>query len=213
MSDGTDLPGTAWAGHAAMQHTPRAAQQQRDTVQEIQAALASRVRHVVRDPSLTCAAVLIPLFNRGGEWCVLVTQRTHTVEHHKGQISFPGGACEPTDASLEETALRETHEEIGVPPHEVKILGALDDFPTISSFVVTPFVGLIPQRFAYRLNKAEVEAVIEVPLSFLREADNLRVDQLEYQGELHDVLFWDYGPHVIWGVTAQIMKSFIDLLA
>jgi uncharacterized Rmd1/YagE family protein len=63
------------------------------------------------------------------------------------------------------------------------------------------------------LNKAEVEAVIEVPLSFLREADNLRVDQLEYQGELHDVLFWDYGPHVIWGVTAQIMKSFIDLLA
>jgi 8-oxo-dGTP pyrophosphatase MutT (NUDIX family) len=153
------------------------------------------------------------LFNRGGEWCVLVTQRTQRVEHHKGQISFPGGACEPRDGSLEETALRETYEEIGVPPHEVEILGALDDFATISSFVVTPFVGLIPQRLAYRLNKAEVEAVIEVPLSFLREPDNLRVEQLEYQGELHDVLFWDYGPHVVWGATAHIMKSFIDLLA
>jgi hypothetical protein len=71
----------------------------------------------------------------------------------------------------------------------------------------------MPQRFPYRLNKAEVEAVIEVPLSFLREPDNLRVEQLEYQGELHEVLFWDYGPHVIWGATARIMKSLIDLLA
>jgi 8-oxo-dGTP pyrophosphatase MutT (NUDIX family) len=168
---------------------------------------------VVLDPLLTCAAVLIPLFSREGEWWVLVTQRTHTVGHHKGQISFPGGACEPADASLEETALRETYEEIGVPPREVEILGALDDFPTISNFVVTPFVGLIPRHFPYRLNEAEVEGVIEVPLSFLREPDNLRVEQLEYQGELHDVLFWDYGPHVIWGATAHIMKGFVDLLA
>jgi len=167
----------------------------------------------VHDPSPTCAAVLIPLFNRQGEWCVLVTQRTQTVEHHKGQISFPGGACDPVDASLEETALRETYEEIGVPPHEVEILGALDDFLTVSNFVVTPFVGLIPQRFPYRLNEAEVEAVIEVPFSFLREPGNLRVEQLEYQGELHDVLFWDFGPHVIWGATARVLKSFIDLLA
>ena len=196
-----------------MQLAPWTAERQRDTVEEIRAALASRVRHVVLDPSLTCAAVLIPLFSRDGEWCVLVTQRTHTVGHHKGQISFPGGACEPVDVSLEQTALRETHEEIGVPPHEIEILGALDDLPTISSFVVTPFVGLMPQRFPYRLNKAEVEAVIEVPLSFLREPDNLRVEQLEYQGELHEVLFWDYGPHVIWGATARIMKSLIDLLA
>ena len=195
-----------------MQYAPRAAQLHRNIVEEIETTLASRVRHVVIEPSLTCAAVLIPLFSREGEWCVLVTQRTHTVGHHKGQISFPGGACEPTDASLEETALRETYEEIGVPRHEVEILGALDDFPTISSFVVTPFVGLIPQRFPYHLNKAEVEGVIEVPLSFLREPDNLRVEQLEYEGELHDVLFWDYGPHVIWGATAHIMKGLIDLL-
>ena len=213
MSDGADLPSTARAGHKGMQHAPRAAQPQRDTVQAIQAALASRARHVVGDPSLTCAAVLIPLVSREGEWCVLVTQRTHTVEHHKGQISFPGGACDPTDVSLEETALRETYEEIGVPPHEVEILGSLDDLPTVSSFVVTPFVGLIAHRFPYRLNKAEVEAVIEVPLSFLREPDNLRVEQLEYEGQLHEVLFWDYGQHVIWGATARIMKSFIDLLA
>ena len=180
---------------------------------KIQAALANRVRHTVNDPALTCAAVLIPLLFRDGEWWVLVTQRTRHVEHHKGQISFPGGACDPEDASLEATALREAYEEIGIPPETVEILGALDDLPTITDFVVTPVVGVIPHSFPYRLNQCEVAAVVEVPLSFLRKPGNVRVEQREYKGQIHDVLFWDYGSHAIWGATARILKSFLDLLS
>ena len=181
--------------------------------QELQAALSGRERHTVNDPSLTCAAVLVPLLVRNGEWCVLVTKRTQHVEHHKGQMSFPGGACDVADANLEATALRETYEEIGIPPEAVEILGLLDDLPTISHFVITPFVGVVPYPFPYRLNQAEVDEVLAVPIPFLRDPSNLRVEQLEYLGEHHEVLFWDYGPHVIWGATARIVKGLIDLLA
>jgi 8-oxo-dGTP pyrophosphatase MutT (NUDIX family) len=132
------------------------------------------------------------------------------VEHHKGQISFPGGACDVSDADLRATALRETFEEIGVPSESVEILGQLDDFPTVSHFVVTPFVGVIPHPFAYRLNRTEVEAVIEVPLSFLRDPTHLRVEQREHEGSVHEVLFWDYGTYVIWGATARILKTLLD---
>jgi 8-oxo-dGTP pyrophosphatase MutT (NUDIX family) len=178
----------------------------------VQARLASRVRHTENDPNLICAAVLIPLLYRDGEWHVLVTQRTEQVEHHKGQISFPGGARDIEDAGLGATALRETFEEIGVPPERVEILGQLDDLPTISHFIVTPFVGVIPHPFAYRLNRSEVEAVVEVPLSFLRDATHLRVEQREHEGRLHEVLFWEYGPYVIWGATARILKTLLDLI-
>lgn len=181
--------------------------------QHVRTILADRQRRAMDDPSLICAAVLIPLLFKQGEWHVLVTQRTETVEHHKGQISFPGGACDPGDADLQETALRETLEEVGIPPEDVEVLGALDDFPTITSFVVTPFVGVIPYPSAFHLNRYEVEAVIEVPLSFLHDPGNLRVEQWEHQGHLHDVLFWDYGPYTIWGATARMLKNLLDLIS
>ncbi len=178
----------------------------------LQAILAGRVRLTVTDPSLTCAAVLIPLLFRDGEWWVLVTQRTHHVEHHKGQISFPGGACDPEDADLEATALREASEEIGLPPHAVHVIGMLDDLPTITNFLVTPFVGILSYPFPYRLNPSEVAAVVEVPISFLRAPGSLRVEQREYEGRLHEVLFWEYGAHIIWGATARMLKNLLDLL-
>jgi len=178
----------------------------------VQGRLASRVRHSEHDPNLICAAVLLPLLCKDGEWHVLVTQRTEQVEHHKGQVSFPGGACDVEDADLRSTALRETFEEIGVPPDSVEILGQLDDFPTISHFIVTPFVGVIPHPFAYRLNRREVEAIVEVPLSFLRDPAHLRTEQREHEGHLYDLLFWDYGSYTIWGATARILKTLLDLI-
>lgn len=179
---------------------------------QLQAILAQRAGLRLHDPTLIPAAVLIPLLIKNREWHVLVTQRTLNVEHHKGQISFPGGAREPEDADLQATALRETFEEIGIPPEEVEVLGALDDFQTISRFAVTPFVGVIPYPFPYCMNSHEVEAVVEVPLSFLFEPTHLRVEFLERDGTLHEVLFWQYGPYTIWGATARILKSLIDLL-
>jgi 8-oxo-dGTP pyrophosphatase MutT (NUDIX family) len=185
--------------------------------EQVRRTLAGRERGRLDDPALICAAVLVPLLCKEGEWHVLVTQRTQTVEHHKGQMSFPGGTCDFGDADLRATALREAEEEIGVPPEAVEVLGALDDFQTITSFVVTPFVGVIPHPFAYRLNSHEVEAVVEVPLSFLRDAEHLRVERLEHEGRVFEVLFWDYSldlhtTYTIWGATARILKGFLDLI-
>lgn len=174
--------------------------------------LAGRERKVVDLAGLRCAGVLIPLLFQDGEWHVVVTQRTQQVEHHKGQVSFPGGACDEGDADLMATALRETYEEIGVPPSSVEVLGALDDFPTISYFNITPFVGVIPSRFPYRPSPGEVESVVEVPLSFLRVPETLRVVPMERLGMVIDVLFWDYGPYTIWGATARMLKNFLELI-
>jgi 8-oxo-dGTP pyrophosphatase MutT (NUDIX family) len=179
---------------------------------QIQTILKRRRRRRVDDPLLICAAVLVPLLLKEREWHVLVTQRTQTVEHHPGQISFPGGACEPEDRSLQETALRETCEEIGIPPGAVEVLGALDDLHTVTRFVVTPFVGVIPHPLVYKPNPHEVEDVVEVPLSFLRNPAHLRIEQREYEGQVHDVYRWDYGAYTIWGATAQILKGFLDLI-
>jgi 8-oxo-dGTP pyrophosphatase MutT (NUDIX family) len=180
--------------------------------EQLRAALQARARHIADTPALRCAAVLVPLLCKDGEWHVLVTQRTHNVEHHKGQISFPGGACDREDADLQATALRETYEEIGIPPHAVEIVGALDDLPTISSFVITPFVGMVPHPFPYRREECEVDAVVEVPLSFLRDTAHLRVETLEHEGRPHEVLFWQFGPYTIWGATARILKNLLDLI-
>jgi 8-oxo-dGTP pyrophosphatase MutT (NUDIX family) len=180
--------------------------------QRVKRILDGRTRQSLEEPALKCAAVLIPLLYKKGEWHVLVTQRTQTVAHHKGQISFPGGACEPGDGDLMTTALRETHEEIGVAPNQVEVLGALDDFGTVTSFIVTPFVGVIPSPFEYRLNKDEVEATIEVPLSFFENPEHLRVEPREHQGRIYDVLYWDYGPYTIWGATASMLRRFLDLV-
>lgn len=183
----------------------------------VQAILAGRERVRISDPRLRCAAVLLPLLWKGGQWHVAVTQRTDTVEHHRGQISFPGGACEAQDDGLLDTALRETSEEIGVPPEAVEVLGTLDDFPTITHFVVTPFVGVIPHPFAYRVNEAEVEAVVEVPIAFLLDPAHVRVEEREHEGQLYEVLFWDYREGMrtftIWGATARTLRNFLDLIA
>jgi 8-oxo-dGTP pyrophosphatase MutT (NUDIX family) len=151
--------------------------------------LSGRPRGTTEQSGLACAAVLVPLRVRDGEWHVVVTQRTETVNHHKGQISFPGGSCEPTDAHRLATALRETNEEIGVPGSEIEVVGALRDVTTITGFVVTPFVGIIHSNADYTPNAAEVSEVIEVPLSFLSEPSNLRTEQLEHDGIVHQVLF------------------------
>lgn len=174
--------------------------------------LIGRVRRREDDPALTCAAVLVPMLFRDGEWHVVVTQRTQHVEHHKGQISFPGGACEDQDVDLEATALRETFEEIGIPPDSVEILGVLDDFRTITSFVVTPFVAVVPASLDYRVEACEVESVLEVPLSFLLDPKSSRVEPREHEGRLYQVLFWDLGSYTIWGATAQILKGLLDLI-
>ena len=121
---------------------------------------------------LVCAAVLIPLIVIKEEWHVVYTRRTEAVEHHKGQVSFPGGGCEVGESTPEQTALREAEEEIGLKPGDVQLLGKLNEVLTITRYRVTPVVGVIPWPFEIRTEPAEVERVFTLPLAWLADTVN-----------------------------------------
>lgn len=168
---------------------------------------------VFTDAPLAPAAVLVPLYKRGGAYYILFTRRTERVEHHKGQISFPGGARHEEDRDLRDTALRETFEEIGVKPEDVEILGELDRMGTVTSnFLITPFVGIIPYPYTFTVSEDEIEELVEVPISALLAQENYREESHEYEGRTYVGSFFDYEGKVIWGATAKILKQFLDLV-
>lgn len=182
-----------------------------DLANLIRRRLAGRSRRSIDDRSLRRAAVLMPLFEDRGEPQVLFTRRTETLEHHKGQISFPGGATDASDTSPVATALRETEEELGIPGDRIEILGLLDDLQaTVSGFLITPSVGIIPHPVPLRISRAEIADVLTVPLRVFRDPSALRVEQRERGGKRAEVFVYTYGPHEIWGVTARIMKNLVD---
>ncbi len=158
------------------------------------------------------SAVLIPFFNKEHEAHILFTVRTDDVEHHKGQISFPGGAKEEQDNSLLETALRECHEEIGISPEEMNILGQLDDFPTVTDFLVTPFVSTLPYPYPFKINNKEVAEILEVPLELFLNNTHFEVKEWKHEDKIYPVYFYYFNRHVIWGATAFILNRFIDLI-
>jgi len=161
------------------------------------------------------AAVLLLIYEVHSEPHILFTLRTHLVETHKGQISFPGGAADPEDDDLRLTALRETYEELGVRPEHVEVVGQLDDSPSISGFMVTPYVGFIRGPVPYRFlpNRHEVAELIEVPLTHLMDRANVTEEVRQIDGR--DLVMYSYlfKGHVIWGLTARILRQFLDLLA
>ena len=178
----------------------------------IETALASRPRRIVEGEGLIPAAVLLLLIDRVGPH-VVFTKRTERVAHHKGQFSFPGGIVETWDGSRLETALREAHEEIGLPPEAVEVIGTLDDTETrATSFVITPFVGLIREAVRYVPDGKEIERVLEVPLAALLDPENFREEMWEHDGRRQPVYFYQYEGETIWGATARILKQFLDLV-
>jgi 8-oxo-dGTP pyrophosphatase MutT (NUDIX family) len=160
------------------------------------------------------AAVLVPLFQQDGEWNLLYMRRTETVYHHKGQVSFPGGAVEPVDRSLEETALRESQEEIGLQPDDVRILGRLPDYHTISDYLITPVVATILRPFEIRPSPAEVERVFAIPLRWLCNSANHEERPLTRpDGRIEDVIYYQlYTGELLWGITARITITFLQIL-
>ena len=183
-----------------------------DMEKKIKKILACRGKTCIQDDRLTRAAVLIPLFKKRGEYHLLFTRRTDQVEHHKGQISFPGGRKDEADEDLLTTALREAEEEMGIHKKDVRILGELDDICTVTKFCVSPFVGLIPYPYSFKVNPREIEEVIEVPLSVFLEKSNFRKEFRELQGKMWPVYFYRHDHHTIWGATASIVKQLLDLL-
>jgi len=150
------------------------------------------------------AAVLAPLFWRGDEPWAYLTMRPMTLRKHPGQISFPGGSRDLGDLTPLHTALRETHEELGIGPDQVDVLGLLGSMPTVTSFWVTPFVGVVPASLTLTPNPFEIEAVLEAPLFRLR-----REQRVIFEAP-RDVFVWDEGAHVVWGATGRMLDQLLQ---
>jgi 8-oxo-dGTP pyrophosphatase MutT (NUDIX family) len=160
------------------------------------------------------AAVLVPLYRHDGAWNVLFTLRTHTVETHKGQVSFPGGRVDPEDTSRVETALREAEEEIGLKRADVLVLGQLDELLTVTQYRITPIVGVFPWPYEFVISTAELSEAFGVPLSWLADKANLEVQLREpiAGGPKVPVYYLHYGANTIWGATARILINLLDVL-
>ncbi len=160
---------------------------------------------------LKCAAVLVPMLWFDTEWHLLYTRRTDRVESHKGQVSFPGGACDDGEATPFETALREAEEEIGVLPAHVRILGRLTNLLTISNYRVTPVVGVIPWPYVFQVANTEVARVFTIPLGWLADASNRW--QFGIPGTKRTVVcYHPYDGELLWGATARITVDFLKAL-
>ena len=162
--------------------------------------------------NLVAAAVLIPIIHREHSLSVLLTERSPDLKHHAGQVSFPGGRMDPGDSDVRATALRETHEEVGIAPSEVEIVGYLDPNPTVTGYAVTPVVGLIELQNELVIDPLEVKSAIEVPLPFLLDEDNQESSEREFAGVTVPIAEFNYGEYRIWGATASMLIEFRRIL-
>lgn len=154
---------------------------------------------------MRAAAVLVPVIEQAGGATILLTQRTETLRHHKGQISFPGGGRDEGDASFAAAALREAHEEVGLDPASVTVLGYLDDYPVLSGYRITPVVGLVGKPFIPVVQAEEVAEVFELPLQLVLAEGSFERKILSREGFNVPFFELNYGKYRIWGATAGIL--------
>jgi 8-oxo-dGTP pyrophosphatase MutT (NUDIX family) len=160
---------------------------------------------------LKCAAVLVPLTFYQNEWHILYTRRTDRVESHKGQVSFPGGACDEGETTPEQTALREADEEIGLNPADVDVLGGLSRLITISSFRVSPVVGIIPFPYAFKVASVEVARVFTIPLMWLANHNNYWEFTMR-DSDRSLIAYHPYDGELLWGATARMTVNFLKTI-
>ena len=154
------------------------------------------------------AGVIVPVVVNAGSPVkseVLFTLRTQTVKDHKGQVSFPGGAFEPEDANILETALRETLEETGIEPQSIEIAGALHTYDTITNFRIYPFVGLLSRRPELKINEVEIEKAFYVPMDFLCHESNIGEYEIIWEGSALRAPAYRWDDMVIWGATFNML--------
>jgi 8-oxo-dGTP pyrophosphatase MutT (NUDIX family) len=172
---------------------------------------------VGRERAATVAAVLVPIVAHASGLTVLFTQRTVHLKAHSGQVSFPGGRAEPADRSPEDTALRESEEEIGIARSRVEVIARLPEYFTRTGFRVTPVVGLIEPPLVLAPDPGEVEAVFEVPLAFLLDPRNHQRRTREFQGQSVGYYAMTYRSdeeeRTIWGATAGMLVNLCRALA
>lgn len=158
------------------------------------------------------AAVLVPLVERPEGFTVILTQRTADLPSHAGQVAFPGGRTQAEDADAIATALRETEEEIGLPPRQVEVLGDLDLYITGTGFAVTPIVGVIEPPIELRPDPREVADIFEVPLAFFMDPANHELRSAVWQGRERRFYVMPYENRYIWGATAGMLKNLQTVL-
>ena len=182
------------------------------TSSAIRRVLSETPSKSIDDPSLVPAAVLLLLYPKEGDYCVLLNKRTQLVEHHKGEISFPGGRKDDEDATLVDTALRETHEEMGIAPGDVDVLGQVDDMPTNTNYLMSTFVGTIPYPYDFAPSKIEVAEILEAPISVLTDPRWFKFEVRLIQGQPLESPEFNYQGHRIWGATGRVLHNFLRVL-
>ncbi len=151
------------------------------------------------------SAVMCLFFEKNNKTFVLLTKRSEHLDHHAGEISFPGGSVEKVDKDSLNTALRETFEEVGILQNDIKVIGRLDDYITGTGFHIKTFVGILKSLQNLSINKSEVSEVIFLPIDILADNSNLIWTSKTFEGGLYK--FWkiNYLEHNIWGATAAIL--------
>jgi len=163
---------------------------------------------VPRPEKFRPASVLVPLVARDPGVTVLLTQRTEEMPSHPGQVAFPGGRPQASDADAADTALREAEEEIGLARHFVRVIGSFDHYRTGTGFEITPVVGIVTPGFTTRADPREVADVFEVPLDHFLDERNHRIDSRTVaEGRQRRYYAMPYGERYIWGATAGMLKN------
>ncbi len=158
------------------------------------------------------AAVLVPIVDSTGGPELLLTKRRADLPDHPGQIAFPGGRADTTDADLKATALREAYEEVGLGPDGLQVIGYLPAQAVVTGYAVAPVVACVGARPALVLSPVEVDSVFFVPLEFLLDPANCRVNRRQLGDESFDMPEYHYGDHRIWGATAEIIASLLNII-
>lgn len=180
-------------------------------LERLRRILDARPAIEIRAPQHRRACVLIPLIRTAAGWSILFTVRSENLAAHSGQIAFPGGAVEGGE-TLEQAAIREAEEEVGIPPRSVEILGRLDDIITHSGFLVAPFAAVIHEPVEYVMQESEVVEVFEVPLEALLDVRNPEVRYVPFRQKHFPAYFYHHGSYEIWGLTGRMLKAFLDLV-
>jgi 8-oxo-dGTP pyrophosphatase MutT (NUDIX family) len=183
------------------------------TLKNLQDILASRPLSPLTDPVRNPAAVLLLLYPQNGQYVVHFHKRSQLVERHKGEVCFPGGVFYSQDLDPLATALRETHEESGILPQDVTILGQMDDVPTRTGYALKVFVGTIPYPYSFTASPTEVEEILEVPLSALQNTANWREEVRWQNGKTIKSHSFAHDTHLIYGATAKIVEQFLDIMS
>lgn len=182
------------------------------TAQALTQALAGYKPQRLRYSGSRPAAVLMPLWEHNGQVHMVFTKRNVHLSHHPGQISFPGGAVDPDDDNLAETALRETCEEIGVCKGLVVVVKRLEQVLTITNFLVTPYLGIVYARADFQPNPVEVERLVVVPLAKVLNRESYQPCSLQWEGVAMQQVALTHGQDVIWGATARMLLNLLDAM-